>query len=76
MSQLWPDGDWFNGKTSAQNMEEARQWIEGWVKLTTTRGQGEYDSPCIAYGVYLLPHVLSGRPGRKDPAMKLKRGRR
>ncbi|MBL8217214.1 MAG: hypothetical protein JNK87_41215 [Bryobacterales bacterium] len=54
MSQLWPDAEWYTGKTSAENMAEAKTWIDGWVKLTTTRGQGEYD--CTHYiGVYLLP---------------------
>ena len=68
MSQLWPDADWFTGKSSQQNMEEARQWIEGWVKLTTTRGQGEYDSPHYM-GVYLLPMSYLAA-WAKDPAMK------
>ena len=71
MSQYWPnDGPetWFTGKSSADNMEEARQWIENWVKLTTTRGQGEYDSPHYM-GVYLIPmSYLAG--WAKDPAMK------
>lgn len=57
MAQMWPEmgGEgWFNGKSSKENMDEARRWIDGWVKLTTTKGQGEYD--CTHYiGVYLLP---------------------
>lgn len=57
MAQMWPDLDgegWFNGKSSKENMEEARRWIDSWVRLTTTKGQGEYD--CTHYiGVYLLP---------------------
>ncbi|HVW85872.1 MAG TPA: hypothetical protein VHB50_14380, partial [Bryobacteraceae bacterium] len=71
MSQLWPDqgGDmWYTGKSSAANMEEARQWIESWVHLTTTRGQGEYDSPHYM-GVYLLPMSYLAA-WAKDPAMK------
>jgi hypothetical protein len=71
MSQLWPNlpGDqWFTGKSSEANLEEARQWIEGWVKLTTTRGQGEYDSPHYM-GVYLLP-ISCLSAWAKDPAMK------
>ena len=71
MSQLWPNlpGErWFTGKSSEANLEEARQWIEAWVKLTTTRGQGEYDSPHYM-GVYLLPlSYLSA--WAKDGAMK------
>jgi hypothetical protein len=71
MSQMWADqpGDsWYTGKSSAENMEEAREWIEGWVKLTTTRGQGEYDSPHYM-GVYLLPMSYLAQ-WAKDPAMK------
>jgi hypothetical protein len=71
MSQMWADqtGDsWYTGNSSAQNMEEARQWIESWVRLTTTRGQGEYDSPHYM-GVYLLPMSYLAA-WAKDPAMK------
>jgi hypothetical protein len=70
MSQLWdqPGDSWYTGNSSAQNMEEARQWIESWVKLTTTRGQGEYDSPHYM-GVYLLPMSYLAQ-WAKDPAMK------
>jgi hypothetical protein len=71
MAQLWPDltgSEWFTGKSSAANFEEAREWIEGWVRLTTTRGQGEYD--CTHYiGVYLLPMSYLAA-WAKDPAMK------
>ena len=71
MSQLWPhqSGEfWYTGKSSEENLEEARQWIESWVKLTTTRGQGEYDSPHYM-GVYLLPMSYLAA-WAKDPAMK------
>jgi hypothetical protein len=68
MSQLWPDQHWYTGKTSAANMKEAREWIESWVKLTTTRGQGEYDSPHYM-GVYLLPMSYLAA-WAEDPAMK------
>jgi hypothetical protein len=71
MAQMWPDqnGDeWYTGKSSTENLTEARQWIESWVRLTTTRGQGEYDSPHYM-GVFLLPmSYLSA--WAKDPAMQ------
>lgn len=71
MAQMFPgeSGDtWFNGKTSEENLAESQRWIEGWVKLTTRRGQGEYDSTHYM-GVYLLPmSYLSA--WAKDPAMK------
>ena len=71
MSQMYPDepGDtWFTGKSSQENFEESKRWIESWVKLTTTRGQGEYDSTHYI-GVYMLP-VSYLAEWAKDPAMK------
>jgi hypothetical protein len=71
MAELYPDesGDtWFTGKSSTENREEARQCIESWVRLTTTRGQGEYDSPHYA-SVFLIPMAYLSA-WAKDPAMK------
>ena len=70
-AQLWPNepGDrWYTGKSSQENFDEARGWIEQWVKLTTTRGQGEYDSPHYM-GVYLIPMSYLAA-WATDPAMK------
>lgn len=36
---------WFNGRSSAENMAEARSYLEHWMQVTTSYGQGEYDSP-------------------------------
>jgi hypothetical protein len=71
MAQLWPDqsGDqWYTGKTSAENLREAEGWINSWVRLTTTRGQGEYDSPHYM-GLYFLSMSYLAE-WAKDPAMK------
>jgi len=71
MSQMWPNQSgefWYTGKSSSENLEEARRWIESWVKLTTTRGQGEYDSPHYM-GVFLLPMSYLAA-WATDPAMK------
>ncbi|HYI97554.1 MAG TPA: hypothetical protein VEX68_28710 [Bryobacteraceae bacterium] len=71
MSQMYPgeSGDtWFTGKSSQENFEESKRWIESWVKLTTTRGQGEYDSTHYI-GVYMLP-ISYLAEWAKDPAMK------
>jgi len=71
MAQLWPnlDGEhWYTGKSSEENLREAAGWIEQWVRLTTTRGQGEYDSPHYM-GVFLLPMSYLAA-WAKDPAMK------
>jgi hypothetical protein len=68
MSQLWPDQIWYTGKSSAENMREAAGWLESWVHLTTTRGQGEYDSPSYM-GYYFLSMSYLAEWAR-EPAMK------
>jgi len=43
MAQLWsgePGDAWFTGRTSEENLAEAKAWIESWIDLTTTRGRG------------------------------------
>lgn len=71
MAQLWPDGDgaqWYTGKSSAENMREAGGWLQQWVHLTTTRGQGEYDSPSYMGYYFLSMSYLAA--WAHDPAMK------
>ena len=71
MAQLWPDQDgeqWYTGKSSAENMREAAGWLESWVHLTTTRGQGEYDSPSYMGYYFLSMSYLSA--WARDPAMQ------
>ena len=36
---------WFNGKSSAENIAEARSYIGDWIGITTRHGQGEFNSP-------------------------------
>lgn len=71
LAQQYPNDseeEWFTGKSSAENLKEAKEWIESWVRLTTTRGQGEYD--CTHYmGVYLLPMSYLAA-WSTDPSMK------
>ena len=38
-------GAWFNGKSSEENIAEARSYIEEWMRITVSYGQGEFDSP-------------------------------
>lgn len=47
-AETWPDLDgseWYNGKSSAENRAEAKDYILNWMWVTTSYGQGEYDSP-------------------------------
>ncbi len=71
MAQLYPDdgpGTWYTGKNSRDNFDESRQWIDGWIHLTTTRGQGEYDSPHYM-SMFLIPMSYLAA-WAKDPGMK------
>ena len=59
-SQTWPGepGDqWFNGKSSGQNFQEAKEWLEHWMRITSTIGQGEFDSPTYCT-VFLTPMLI------------------
>jgi hypothetical protein len=48
---------WFNGQSAAENLAESRSYLEHWMKVTTTVGQGEYDSPGYI-GEYVVPLAL------------------
>lgn len=46
--QMFPDSGpeaWYNGKSAKENMAEAEDYIRDWIRVTTSYGQGEYDSP-------------------------------
>ena len=47
-TEQWPNlpgSEWYNGKSSDENREEAKAYLIHWIKTTTTIGQGEFDSP-------------------------------
>ncbi len=47
-AEQWPGlggSEWYNGKSSDENRIEARDYLIHWIKITTTIGQGEFDSP-------------------------------
>ncbi len=74
-AQMYPDepGDrWFTGKSSQENLAEAEEYLLSWMKLTTTRGQGEYDSPHYMR-VYIAPMALL-YGFAEDPAMQRRAG--
>ena len=73
-AEQWPDlpgSEWFNGKSSRENLEEARDYLIHWVKITTTIGQGEFDSPDYFPEYAISMNLLSQYA--QDPVMK-KRG--
>lgn len=75
ITQMYPDepGEaWFNGKSSRENHEEAREYLIEWMDIATTIGQGEYDSPDY-FGVFVLP-MAQLYAWAEDPEMQ-RRGR-
>ncbi len=73
MAEYWPDlpgSEWYNGKSSEENLEEAREYLIWWMDITTSMGQGEYD--CTHYiGEYLIP-MLHLAAWAEDPEMRLR----
>ena len=70
-AQTFPDlpaYKWYNGKSSTENMKEAMGWFDEWMKLTTTIGQGEFDSP--TYMPYFIAPMFGLYQWVKDPALK------
>ena len=75
ITQMYPSdaGElWFNGKSSKENFDEAREYLISWMDLTTTIGQGEYDSPDY-FGVFIVP-MAQLYAWADDPEMKLRAG--
>lgn len=72
-AQTWPNEDrsqWFNGKSSAENFKEAKEWLNRWMNISATIGQGEFDSP--TYFITFITPVLTLYEFAKDPLMKRK----
>jgi hypothetical protein len=59
---------WFNGRSSAENLAEARSYLEHWMDLTVAHGQGEYDSPNYLEEYAVGLSLLAG--WAKDPAFR------
>ena len=74
-AQMYPDepgSTWFTGKTSEENKAEAEAYLTSWMDLTTTIGQGEYDSPHYMR-VYFAPMAMLYAYA-EDPAMQKRAG--
>jgi hypothetical protein len=70
-AQTWPNEPreaWFNGRSSDENLAEARGFYEDWIRTTTTIGQGEFDSPTYII-TFLMPLFLMYQFA-EDPEMK------
>ena len=74
-AEQWPDlpgPEWYNGKSSDENLKEAKEYLIDWMRITTTIGQGEFDSPDY-FPEYAIPMILLAEFAQ-DKEMKL-RGR-
>ncbi|UCE04985.1 MAG: hypothetical protein JSW07_15360 [bacterium] len=70
-AQTFPDlsaEQWYTGKSSKENMLEAMGWFDEWMDLTTTIGQGEFDSPTYM-PVFIAP-MFGLFQHAKDPVLK------
>jgi hypothetical protein len=63
-----PGSEWYNGKSSDENLADARGYLLHWMEITTTIGQGEFDSPDY-YPEYMTAAVLLA-DFAQDPAMR------
>jgi hypothetical protein len=73
MAEQWPDdpgSEWFNGNSSKENLKEAREYLFEWAKITTTVGQGEFDSPDYILE-YLVPTTMLAEYARDKNVKKL-----
>jgi len=73
-AEQWPGlagSEWYNGKSSDENLTDARHYLLHWMTVTTTIGQGEFDSPDY-FPEYAISMSLLADFAR-DPEMK-KRG--
>jgi len=67
-AETWPDlgpREWYNGKSSAENRAEAKAYILNWMNITTSYGQGEFDSPNYIE-TYVSPMGLLSAYARDD----------
>lgn len=73
MAEQWrnePGSEWFNGKSSEENLKEAREYLFEWARITTTIGQGEFDSPDYILE-YLVPTTMLAEYARDKKVKKL-----
>ncbi len=71
MSEYYPNepaSEWFTGKSSEENLAEAKAYLIHWMDLATTVGQGEYN-PVHYIGEYACP-LMYLASWAKDPEMK------
>ena len=72
-AEMFPDAGpeaWYNGKSSKEIMADAKAFILDWMRITTSYGQGEYDSPNYIEEYTRPMALLVG--WAQDPELRLK----
>ncbi|MBF8249104.1 MAG: hypothetical protein HW374_1904 [Bacteroidetes bacterium] len=70
-AEQWPGlkgSEWYNGKSSDENRDEAKGYLIQWMRITTTIGQGEFDSPDY-FPEFAIPMLFLAQFAR-DPEMR------
>ncbi len=70
-AEQWPNlpgSEWYNGKSSDENREEAKEYLFDWARITTTIGQGEFDSPDY-FAEYAISTILLAQYAQ-DPQVR------
>jgi hypothetical protein len=70
-AEQWPGlprTEWYNGKSSDENRIEAKEYLIDWMRIATTIGQGEFDSPDY-FPEFAIPMMLIGQFA-EDPEMR------
>jgi hypothetical protein len=70
-AEQWPNlpgSEWYNGKSSEENLRDAKEYLIHWMNISTTIGQGEFDSPDY-FPEYAMPMILLSQYA-KDPEMR------
>ncbi|HVZ38379.1 MAG TPA: hypothetical protein VHI13_03810 [Candidatus Kapabacteria bacterium] len=70
-SQEWPElgrDEWFNGKSSAENYADAKEYLDHWIDDVAANSVTEWDSPRYVY-LYITP-LLVLRDFTNDPLLR------
>ncbi len=72
-TEQWPNlagSDWYNGRSSKENFDECKEYLFEWAKITTTIGQGEFDSPDYL-AEYLIASTMLAEWAQDEDVKKL-----
>ena len=74
-AQTWPEtpaSEWYTHKTTQENYDEALGWLNEWFRITSTIGQGEFDTPHY-FNQFINPMIVLYEFA-EDPVLKRQAG--